>query len=60
MTLGRIAGFRTLRAAFSDAIPYGSGHINDTYGKPDFQTDDGVVSTFTSGFNHNVFKEPES
>lgn len=44
---------------FQDAIPYGSGHINDTYASR-FQEKNGIVRYIQQRINHNVFKEPEA
>jgi hypothetical protein len=41
-----------------DAIPYGSGHINDTYFVR-FQEDAGPVPVILQRINHQVFKQPE-
>lgn len=44
---------------FLDAVPYGSGHINDTYASR-FQAKNGVVRYIQQRINHNVFKNPEA
>lgn len=47
-----------LEGRFLDAIPYGSGHINDTYASR-FETGDGVVRYIHQRINNNVFKQPD-
>lgn len=43
----------------TELIPYGFGHINDTY-KLSFKTENGLlVNYILQRINHNVFKEPE-
>ena len=42
---------------FLNAIPYGSGHINDTY-RVLFQQAGAPVSFLLQRINHNVFKNP--
>lgn len=41
-----------------EVVPYGTGHINDTYASR-FQTGAGVVRYIHQRINHRVFKEPE-
>lgn len=54
-----IASHFQLDGRFLDAIPYGSGHINDTYASR-FETGAGIRRYIHQRINHNVFKAPES
>jgi hypothetical protein len=47
-----------LDGRFLDAVPYGSGHINDTYASR-FQVRDTIVRYIHQRVNHNVFRHPE-
>ncbi len=54
-----IASHFQLDGRFLDAVPYGSGHINDTYASR-FETGPGIARYIHQRINHNVFKDPES
>ncbi len=56
--LAEIVRHFQLEGRFIEAMPYGSGHINDTYASR-FQVDPDVVRYIHQRINHNVFKEPE-
>lgn len=56
--LAEIVTHFQLDGKFLDAVPYGSGHINDTYASR-FQVGDKVVRYIHQRVNHNIFKEPE-
>lgn len=56
--IGRIAARFRIEGEFLDAVPYGSGHINDTYASR-FRQGDKVVRYIHQRINHFVFKEPE-
>jgi hypothetical protein len=43
---------------FLEAVPYGTGHINDTYASQ-FRTPQGVTRFIHQRINHKIFKEPE-
>lgn len=47
-----------LEGKFIDAVPYGSGHINDTYASR-FQVGNDIVRFIHQRINHNIFKEPD-
>jgi len=57
--LQAIAALFALPGRFQSAIPYGSGHINDTYA---LTCDEGgaPVRYIAQRINHNVFKDPAS
>ncbi len=57
--LKEITSHFQLDGRFVDAIPYGSGHINDTYASQ-FETSAGIRRYIHQRINHNVFKEPPS
>jgi len=46
-----------LEGRFVDMVPYGSGHINDTY-LSHFQAKNGTIHYIHQWINHHVFKEP--
>ncbi|MCX6344462.1 MAG: aminoglycoside phosphotransferase family protein [Armatimonadetes bacterium] len=48
-----------LEGRFLDAVPYGSGHINDTFVSR-FQVGDDLVRYIHQRLNHSIFKEPEA
>lgn len=55
---GIVAGFR-FDGEFIDAIPYGFGHINDTYAAS-FRKNDGTQHRYIlQRINTNIFKNPE-
>lgn len=56
--LNEIVRHFVLEGRFLDAVPYGSGHINDTYASR-FHFGNGVVRYIHQRINHNVFREPE-
>ena len=56
--LKQVASHFQLEGCFLDAVPYGSGHINDTYASR-FQQGDKVVRYIHQRINNSVFKEPE-
>ncbi|MCL5103315.1 MAG: aminoglycoside phosphotransferase family protein [Armatimonadetes bacterium] len=56
--LSEIVSHFRIDGDFLDAVPYGSGHINDTYAAR-FKVGDGVVRYIHQRINHNIFKEPE-
>lgn len=47
-----------LEGRFLDAVPYGSGHINDTYASR-FEVGDRIVRYIHQRVNHNVFRTPD-
>ena len=47
-----------IEGKFIEAMPYGSGHINDTY-LSQFSTDAGQQKYIHQRINHNIFKQPE-
>lgn len=47
-----------LDGSFMDAIPYGTGHINDTYASR-CRVGDRVLRYIHQRINHGIFKEPE-
>jgi hypothetical protein len=56
--LPRIAASFELGGDLIEVIPYGSGHINDTF-LSRVRTDTGKTKYVHQRINHNVFKEPE-
>lgn len=55
----KIIPYFSFRGELIDAIPYGSGHINDTYAAT-FKLKDGKMQRYiVQRINHNVFKKPE-
>ena len=56
--LREISSHFQIDGEFLGAIPYGNGHINDTYASG-FKTARGVVRYVHQRINHHVFKEPE-
>ena len=56
-TLEIISHFQQ-QGEFLEAMPYGTGHINDTFASK-FRTDRGVVRYIHQRINHHVFREPE-
>lgn len=55
--LGKIASQFQLDGDYIDAVPYGTGHINDTYASR-IKTADGVKRFIHQRINQNVFKKP--
>ena len=56
--LQRMAGKMCVKGKFIEGIPFGSGHINDTY-RLAFEEDNGKVHLYTfQGINHHVFPNP--
>jgi hypothetical protein len=56
--LSKIVSNFQLEGDFVEAIPYGSGHINDTFASR-FQVGSNIVHYLHQRINHNIFKEPE-
>lgn len=56
--LSEIVTHFQLDGRFIDAVPYGSGHINDTYASR-FQVGDATVRYIHQRVNHNVFRTPD-
>ncbi|MEI6916480.1 MAG: mucin desulfatase, partial [Armatimonadota bacterium] len=56
--LKRVTSHFQLEGRFLGAVPYGSGHINDTYASR-FQQGDKVVRYIHQRINNSVFREPE-
>jgi reactive intermediate/imine deaminase len=56
-TLEIISHFQQ-QGEFLEAMPYGTGHINDTFASR-FRTDRGVVRYIHQRINQHVFREPE-
>lgn len=56
--LKEIAGHFQLQGEFLDAVPYGTGHINDTY-LSRFRSGAAIIPYIHQRINHHVFKEPE-
>lgn len=56
--LKEITGHFQLEGEFLEAVPYGTGHINDTY-LSSFSTGTGTIHYIHQRINHHVFKEPE-
>lgn len=52
-----IAGQFRIQGEFLSALPYGSGHINDTYAAV-YNGDVAPVRYIVQRINHNVFKQP--
>jgi len=57
--LREVASHFQLDGRFIDAVPYGNGHINDTYASR-FETSAGIVRYIHQRINHNVFRDPPS
>lgn len=57
--LREVSSHFQLDGRFLDAVPYGSGHINDTYASR-FETSTGVRRYIHQRINQNVFRDPES
>ena len=55
--LSKIAGLFRMHGLFVSAVPYGTGHINDTY-KVTFDQSGTQVNYIFQRINHNVFKKP--
>ena len=55
--LRSVAAHFDIRGDFRDAVPYGSGHINDTYATVFDQAGSPMRYIFQR-INHNVFKDP--
>jgi len=58
LDLREIVSHFQLEGQLLDIIPYGTGHINDTYAGR-FQTTRGVARYVHQRLNRNVFREPE-
>ncbi|MCD7763320.1 MAG: aminoglycoside phosphotransferase family protein [Lachnospiraceae bacterium] len=56
--LYRVAGQFSLEGEMIEAVPYGSGHINDTY-RITCRTKDGMRRYILQKMNRNVFARPE-
>ncbi len=52
------AGFE-IPGRFISAIPYGSGHINDTYAAT-YEQDGAQIRYILQRINHNIFKDPRA
>jgi hypothetical protein len=52
------AGSFAFKGRFLDALPYGSGHINDTYAARFEQKDGSIKRYILQRINTNVFKKP--
>lgn len=48
----------SFRGVLEECVPYGSGHINDTY-RLTYSTEDGTKRYILQKMNRNVFTEPE-
>ena len=55
--LRAIAGLFQIHGNFTDAVSYGTGHINDTY-MVAFDQGGGAIRYLFQRINHNVFKNP--
>ncbi|MCD7841623.1 MAG: mucin desulfatase, partial [Lachnospiraceae bacterium] len=56
--LYRVAGQFSLEGEMIEAVPYGNGHINDTY-RITCRTKDGMRRYILQKMNRNVFVRPE-
>ncbi|MCD8104211.1 MAG: aminoglycoside phosphotransferase family protein [Lachnospiraceae bacterium] len=54
----RVAGLFSFDGEVTEAIPYGNGHINDTY-RITCRSDEGVKRYILQRMNRNVFNRPE-
>ena len=56
--LQRMANKMRVKGKFLEGVPFGSGHINDTY-RLTFEEADGTIRHYTfQGINSNVFPNP--